>query len=93
MPTRIETREEDETRMHPLTDIEFRHLGEGHVSYVRRVTGADLKKRFPGMPAMDDEIRLWGLFGADGSPLVLSDVRANLIEAAEDKELVTLSVH
>ena len=77
----------------PLTDIEFRHLGEGHVGYMRRITGADLKGRFPGLPPLDDEIRLWGLFGADGSPLVLSDERDNLVEAAEDKELVTVSVH
>ena len=77
----------------PLTDIEFRHLGEGKVGFVRRVTGRDLKARFPGMPAMADEIRLWGLFGADGSPMVLSDDRANVVEAAEDHDLTTVSVH
>lgn len=80
----------------PLTEIEFRHLGEGRVGYVRPVTGGDLKRRFPGiepMRAVADEIRLWGLFGADGSPLVLSDERANLVEAAADHELVTVSVH
>ena len=77
----------------PLTDIEFRHLGEGKVGFVRRVTGADLKARFPGMPTIADEMRLWGLFGADGSPMVLSDERANVVEAAEENELTTVSVH
>ena len=77
----------------PLTDIEFRHLGEGHVGYMRRVTGADLKSRFPGLPPIDDATRLWGLFSAGGAPLVLSDEPANLIEAAETQELVTVSVH
>ena len=77
----------------PLTDIEFRHLGEGKVGYMRRVTAGDLKARFPGLPAMADEIRLWGLFGADGSPMVLSDERENIVEAAESHELTTVSVH
>ena len=79
-----------------LTDIEFRTLGEGHVGYMRRVSADDLKRRFPGlpqMPAMPEGIRLWGLFSADGSPLVLSDERANVVEAAESQELTTLSVH
>ena len=80
-------------RAKPLTDIEFRHLGEGKVGFVRRVTAGDLKARFPGLPAMADEIRLWGLFGADGSPMVLSDDRANVVEAAESHELTTVSVH
>lgn len=77
----------------PLTDIEFRHLGEGKVGYIHRVTGRDLKARFPGMPTIADEIRLWGLFSADGSPMVLSDARENVVEAAEENELTTVSVH
>ena len=88
-----ERKAESKTEARPLTDIEFRHLGEGKVGFVRRVTAGDLKARFPGLPAMADEIRLWGLFGADGSPMVLSDERANVVEAAEDHELTTVSVH
>ena len=79
-----------------LTDIEFRTLGEGEVGYMRRLDGRDLKARFPGLPPMrqvPDEVRLWGLFSADGSPLVFSDELANVVEAAETHELVTVSVH
>ena len=81
------------TGIRPLTDIEFRHLGEGKVSYVRPVTAGDLRARFPGMPALADETRLWGLFSADGEPIVVSDERDNVVEAAQSHELVTLSVH
>ena len=77
----------------PLTDIEFRHLGEGKVGYMRRLTAGDLKARFPGLPPMADEIRLWGLFNADGSPIVFSDERDNVEQAAENHELLTVSVH
>ena len=78
---------------HPLTDIEFRHLGEGKVGFVRRITAGDLRARFPGLPAMADEMRLWGLFSADGSPIVLSDERENVEAAAEEHELLTVAVH
>ena len=77
----------------PLTDIEFRHLGEGKVSYVRTVTAGDLRARFPGMPAIADETRLWGLFAADGEPIVVSDERDNVVAAAENHDLLTVSVH
>ena len=77
----------------PLTDIEFRHLGEGQVSYVRPLTAGDLRARFPGMPPIGEETRLWGLFSADGSPIVVSDERQSVVEAAISHELVTVSVH
>lgn len=80
----------------PLTDIELRTLGEGQVGYMRRVSADDLKRSFPGlppMPAMPEGLRLWGLFAADGSPLVLSDERDNVVQAAETHDLVTVSVH
>ena len=77
----------------PLTDIEFRHLGEGKVGFVRPITAGDLRARFPGVPAMADETRLWGLFGADGSPMVLSDERESVVAAAEEHELLTVAVH
>lgn len=83
----------EQKTVRPLTDIEFQHLGEGKVSYVRPVTAGDLRARFPGLPPMADETRLWGLFSAGGAPIVLSDERENVMEAAESHELVTVSVH
>ena len=80
-------------RRGPLTDIEFRHLGEGHVSYVRPLTAGDLAARFPGLPAVAEETPLWGLFSANGSPIVVSDERQSVVEAAASQELMTVSVH
>lgn len=68
-------------------------LGAGKVGYIRKMTSDEVQERFPGAPRMDSGIDLWGLFGADGTPILLSDDPSNAYVRAAEDELNTVSVH
>ncbi|EJF93186.1 DUF1150 family protein [Bartonella tamiae] len=72
---------------------EFALLGEGQIAYLRKILSDDLIKKFPNMPPMEPGISLWGLFGATGEPIILSDVRSKALESADDHELETVTLH
>ncbi len=82
----------NETRV-TLTDAELAHLGEGVVAYLREIDAAELAGKFPGMPAIAPGTMLWALFGADGSPILLSDERERAIAGAMEHELTPVSIH
>jgi len=75
-----------------LTDVEFARLGEGRIAYLKRVKTDDLAERFPELPPMTPGIEIWGLFGAAGDPIVLSDVRAHALAGAQEHELETVTL-
>jgi len=76
-----------------LTDLEFARLGEGRVAYLKRIRTDDLAQKFPDLPPMTPGIEVWGLFGAAGDPIVLSDVRAHALAGAQEHELETVTLH
>lgn len=76
-----------------FTALEFAHLGEGEIAYLRKVRSEDLARSFPSLPPMAPNLELWGLFGATGEPIVLSDARANVVAGARDHELRTVMLH
>ena len=81
-----------ENRIHISKD-ELAHLGAGQVGYIRKITSDEVRERFPGAPKLESGIELWGLFGADGTPLFLSDdPSVAYVKAAED-EISPVSVH
>lgn len=73
-----------------FTEMEFAHLGEGEVAYLRKIRSDDLARTFPSLPPMAPNLELWALFGASGEPIVLSDARANALAGARDHELHTV---
>jgi len=75
-----------------FTDLEFAQLGEGRVAYLKRVKTDELAEKFPGLPPMTPGIEIWGLFGAAGEPIVLSDVRAQALASAQEHELETVTL-
>jgi len=75
-----------------LSELEFARLGEGRVAYLKRVKTDELARRFPDLPPMTPGIEIWGLFGAAGDPIVLSDVRANALAGAQEHELETVTL-
>ena len=68
-------------------------LGNGRVGYIRKMTSDEVTERFPEAPEMQPGIDLWALFGADGTPLLLSDDKSAAYGKAVEDELATVSVH
>lgn len=81
-----------ENKIHMSKDT-LADLGAGKVGYIRKMTSDEVLERFPGAPQMDSGIDLWGLFGADGTPILLSDDPSNAYVKAVESELDTVSVH
>ncbi len=68
-------------------------LGNGRVGYIRKMTSDEVTERFPEAPEMQPGIDLWALFGADGTPILLSDDKSTAYGKAVEDELATVSVH
>lgn len=75
-----------------MSDIELAHLGEGAVGYLREMDSDDLRSRFPNMPEIESGLKLWALFAADGSPILLADRRDRALAGALENDLVPVSL-
>jgi len=75
-----------------FTDLEFAQLGEGRIAYLRRIKTDELAEKFPSLPPMTPGIEVWGLFGAAGRPIILSDIRAQALAGAKEHELETITL-
>jgi hypothetical protein len=52
-------------------------LGAGKIGYIRKMRSEDVSARFPEAPELDPGLELWALFGADGTPILLTDNRSS----------------
>jgi len=76
-----------------VTEAQLAHLGEGTVAYLREMTSDELMGKFPGLPEIAPETRLWALFAANGQPILLSDERDRALAGARDNDLTPVAVH
>ena len=76
-----------------VTKSDLEQLGEGVVAYVREIGSEELKGRFPGLPELQPNTRLWALFAADGKPILLSDARDRALAGAFENDLVPVALH
>lgn len=76
-----------------LSLADLAHLGEGEIGYIRKISAADVGRCFPEAPELDPDIDLWALFGADGTPILLTDNRSSTFFKAAEDELKTVTVH
>ena len=76
-----------------LTLSELVHLGAGEVGYIRKMRSQDVSRCFPEAPDMDPNLDLWALFGADGTPILLTDNRSSTFFKAAEDDLKTVSLH
>ena len=76
-----------------LTESELAHLGNGEVGYIRKMKSDDVSRCFPEAPDIDPSLDLWALFGADGTPILLTDNRSSTFFKAAEDELRTVTLH
>ena len=73
--------------------LEFTHLGEGEVAYIKPLHKDEAYRLFPALEEIEDDSPLYSLHAADGTPLMLTDSRAEALADAIDNDLEPLSVH
>jgi hypothetical protein len=76
-----------------LTRNEFAHLGAGKLGYIRKMRSEDVSTVFPEAPDLNPGLDLWALFGADGTPILLTDNRSSTFFKAAEDDLQTVSLH
>lgn len=76
-----------------LTQSELAHIGNGEVAYIRKMRNEEVSRCFPEAPDIDPGVDLWALFGADGTPILLTDNRSSTFFKAAEDELKTVSLH
>ena len=85
-------REDDESQT-SMSPTELALLGEGEVAYIKQVDFNDAEWLFPALDDTPDDIDLFAVLAADGTPIALTDSRHAAIANAIENDLVPLSVH
>ena len=73
--------------------IEFSGFGKNTLAYMRKLEPGEMITDMAGGETFDQGVPMWGLFGADGEPLAVSDDRAWIIDNAHERELLPVSRH
>jgi hypothetical protein len=76
-----------------MTPETFAGLGVGGIAYVRPLKGVEARGLFPSLPPAADELELWALLAADGSPIMLADSREAVVMNAHEANLDAMSLH
>jgi hypothetical protein len=76
-----------------VSKADLAHLGAGEVGYIRKMKADEVSRVFPEAPEIDPSLDLWALFGADGTPILLTDNRSSTFYKAAEDDLRTVSLH
>jgi hypothetical protein len=76
-----------------MSEIELANLGDGKIAYIKIVTGAEAKEAYPGVKGIPEDVELFALHGADGTPLALTDSRQAAMGHALGEDLEITSIH
>jgi hypothetical protein len=68
-------------------------MGDGELAYIRAFRAAEARHLFPQTENIHPSVQLYGLFAADGSPLMLADSRELVISGAWQNDLSMATVH
>ena len=75
-----------------MTPAEFAQLGDGMVAYIKELRPGEVVKLFPEAEDVPQDIQLYSLHAADGTPLVLTDSRNAAIANALEIDLEPVPV-
>lgn len=76
-----------------ITVAELARMGGGHVAYVRPIRPEMASKVLNQTVEVPEGIELYGLFMADGTPIMITDSRESAVANAFEHDLMTMSVH
>lgn len=76
-----------------LTAEQFALLGGGAVAFVREIQSDEVMRLFPQIKGVQPGMKLFALFSADGSPMMLTDSKDAALANAWENNLDTVSVH
>jgi hypothetical protein len=68
-------------------------LKEAHARLTETQLAEEIGRCIPEAPDIDPKLDLWALFGADGTPILLTDNRSSTFFKAAEDELKTVSLH
>lgn len=72
---------------------ELAQFGDGALAYIKQISLADAKQLIGEMPEVAGDAQLYCLFGADGTPLSISDSHALAFENAFEHDLQPIALH
>lgn len=81
------------SRAEEISAEQLAHLGDGTIGYIKQMASEELQEAFPQIEGIEPGIRFYGLFAADGSPILLADSRETAMTGAMEQELETVSLH
>jgi hypothetical protein len=72
---------------------ELTELGTGDVAYIKPIKARELKEMFPDVPPLQDNMTLYALLNADGTPILLADSREAAVANAFEADLEMAALH
>jgi hypothetical protein len=82
-----------EKELAAITQQELAAIGQGHIAYMRQLSGKEINEAFPGKVEIDPEASVWALFGADGTPIMLAGDAGAALQGAFQADLLPVAVH
>ncbi|GAB4529211.1 MAG: DUF1150 domain-containing protein [Roseibium sp.] len=76
-----------------MTVDELTELGTGDIAYIKPIKARELREMFPDVPPLHDNMTLYALLNADGTPILLADSREAAVANAFEADLEMASVH
>lgn len=76
-----------------LSPQDLARLGGGALAYIREIEGRDAMKLLGANARVPAKARLFCLYGADGTPVSISDSHDGATASASEHELLAVSVH
>lgn len=68
-------------------------FGAGQIGYFREFERNEALRHFPDAAAIKTAEKLWALFGADGTLLLLTENRTSVFFKAMEDDLKTVTLH